>query len=50
MKIRKGENPMTYKIEDVANWFLAKDEMSKKKLQKLLYYAYSWLTTVKEVV
>lgn len=31
-----------YDLEDVINWFLSKDSMSPKKLQKLLYYAYSW--------
>ncbi|GGB41909.1 hypothetical protein GCM10011409_19320 [Lentibacillus populi] len=31
-----------YQVQDVINWFLSKDSMSPKKLQKLLYYAYSW--------
>ena len=34
-----------YKVEDVANWFLANSEqgsVTNKKLQKLVYYAYSW--------
>lgn len=35
-----------YKVEDVINWFLSKDSMSPKKLQKLLYYAYSWTLTL----
>ena len=26
-------------IFDVANWFLSKEEMTHKKLQKLCYYA-----------
>ena len=30
------------KIELVANYFLTKNEITNKKLQKLLYYAYSW--------
>ena len=30
------------RIEDVVNFFLSKSAMSPKKLQKLLYYAYSW--------
>lgn len=30
------------KIKDVQNWFLSRQEMSPKKLQKILYYAYSW--------
>ena len=29
-------------IDDVANWFLYKESMTPKKLQKLCYYAYSW--------
>lgn len=29
-------------IDNVADWFLAKAPMSPKKLQKMLYYAYSW--------
>lgn len=27
---------------DVARWFLSKQPMTSKKLQKLMYYAYSW--------
>jgi uncharacterized phage-associated protein len=29
-------------IFDVANWFLSKEPMSRKKLQKLCYYAQAW--------
>ena len=29
-------------IFDVARWFLSKESMSHKKLQKLCYYAYAW--------
>lgn len=29
-------------IFDVADWFLSKEPMTNKKLQKLCYYAYSW--------
>lgn len=29
-------------ISKVAQWFLAKESMSHKKLQKLCYYAYAW--------
>lgn len=35
-----------YLKEDVIKWFLSKDSMSPKKLQKLLYYAYSWFLTI----
>jgi len=31
-----------YDIFDVANWFLAKEPMTHKKLQKLCYYAVAW--------
>ena len=31
-----------YDIFDIANWFLEKERMSHKKLQKLCYYAVAW--------
>lgn len=31
-----------YDIGSVANWFLKKEPMDQKKLQKLCYYAYAW--------
>lgn len=31
-----------YIAEDIAKWFLGKEEMSQKKIQKLVYYAYAW--------
>lgn len=31
-----------YTIDDVADFFLAKDSLSPKKLQKLVYYSYAW--------
>lgn len=36
---------MTYQLQDVINWFLSKEAMTPKKLQKILYYAYSWHLT-----
>lgn len=33
-------------VFDVADWFLGKDSMSPKKLQKLVYYAYAWVLTL----
>lgn len=36
---------MTYQLNDVIDWFLAKSSMTPKKLQKILYYAYSWHLT-----
>ena len=29
-------------VFDLANWFLSKESMTPKKLQKLVYYAYAW--------
>ena len=29
-------------ISDIANWFLAKESMTHKKLQKVCYYAVAW--------
>ncbi|GIN46807.1 Panacea domain-containing protein [Bacillus paralicheniformis] len=37
---------MSYNVESVAQWFLAKEAMTPKKLQKILYYAYSWFLTL----
>lgn len=37
----KGDEYM-YTIDNVAGFFLAKDSMSPKKLQKLAYYSYAW--------
>lgn len=31
-----------YKIFDIANWFLQKEFMDQKKVQKLCYYAQAW--------
>lgn len=33
-------------ITDVANWFLLKEDMSHKKIQKLCYYAEAWSETL----
>ncbi|MFJ7471104.1 Panacea domain-containing protein [Peribacillus frigoritolerans] len=37
---------MAYSLEDVVQWFLSKDSMTPKKLQKILYYAYAWTLTL----
>jgi len=37
---------MAYSVKDVIHWFLSKEEMSPKKLQKLLYYSYAWFLTL----
>ena len=34
-----------YNVFDVANWFISKGDISPKKLQKLVYYAYAWYLT-----
>lgn len=31
-----------YRIFDIANWFLKKESMDQKKVQKLCYYAQAW--------
>ena len=31
-----------YDVYQVANWFLKQESLSPKKLQQLVYYAYSW--------
>lgn len=36
-----------YSVFDVANWFLSKEEMTQKKLQKLCYYAQAWCYALK---
>ena len=33
---------MKYNILDIANWFLSKESMQHKKLQKLSYYFVAW--------
>lgn len=33
-------------IYDIADYYLAKEAMTPKKLQKILYYAYSWFLTL----
>lgn len=35
-----------YTAETIAEWLLSKSEMSPKKLQKMLYYCYSWTLTL----
>lgn len=37
---------MKYSSIEIAHWFLNKESMSPKRLQKLLYYAYSWVLTL----
>ena len=29
-------------VRDIANWFLSRNDMTHKKLQKLCYYAQAW--------
>lgn len=35
-----------YTAETIADWLLTKSEMSPKKLQKMLYYSYTWVLTL----
>lgn len=37
-----------YTVFDIANWFLSKESMNHKKLQKLCYYAQSWYYTLNQ--
>lgn len=37
-----------YDVEKIANWFLSKESMTHKKLQKLCYYAQAWYATLHE--
>ena len=34
-------------VIDVAHWFLSKESMTHKKLQKLCYYAQAWHCTLR---
>ena len=36
-----------YSVFEVANWFLTKEAMTHKKLQKLCYYAQAWCYALK---
>lgn len=36
-----------YSIFEVANWFLSKEDMTQKKMQKLCYYAQAWCYALK---
>jgi uncharacterized phage-associated protein len=38
-----------YSIFEIANWFLSKEPMTHKKLQKICYYAQAWFVTLKNV-
>ena len=38
-----------YTIFQVAKWFLLKDSMTLKRLQKLCYYAQAWFYTLKDL-
>lgn len=43
---KKGVDIMAYSIFTIANWFLSKEAMTNKKLQKLAYYAEAWSQTL----
>jgi uncharacterized phage-associated protein len=38
-----------YSIFEIANWFLSKEAMAHKKLQKLCYYAQAWFITLRDI-
>ena len=37
-----------YSVFEIANWFLSKESMTHKKIQKLCYYAQAWCYTLKD--
>jgi len=37
-----------YSVFEIANWFLSKEPMAHKKLQKLCYYAQAWFVALKD--
>ncbi len=37
-----------YSVFEIANWFLSKESMTHKKLQKLCYYAQAWFYALKD--
>ena len=37
-----------YSVFEIANWFLLKEPMTQKKLQKLCYYAQAWCYTLND--
>ena len=41
-EIKAVDIPINADIKDVADWFLLKENMSNKKIQKLCYYAEAW--------
>lgn len=41
-EIKAVDIPINADIGDVADWFLLKENMSNKKIQKLCYYAQAW--------
>lgn len=47
-KIFKKEQTKMYDIFDIAYWFLNKESMPQKKLQKLCYYAQAWYQAIFE--
>ncbi|MDE8053856.1 DUF4065 domain-containing protein [Erysipelothrix rhusiopathiae] len=39
---------MTYSIMQIAKWFISKEDMTHKRLQKLCYYSSAWYYTLKD--
>ena len=37
-------------VSNVAKWFLSKESMTPKKLQKIVYYAYAWFLTYSTII
>lgn len=47
-EMENREDSGLYSIYDVANWFLQKQSMTHKKVQKLCYYAQAWYYALKD--
>jgi uncharacterized phage-associated protein len=45
---RNKKNMGKYSVFEIANWFLKKEEMTQKKVQKLCYYAQAWCYALKD--
>ncbi|MCL1983656.1 MAG: DUF4065 domain-containing protein [Clostridiales bacterium] len=38
-----------YSVYEIANWFLSKEPLAHKKLQKLCYYAQAWFIALRDI-
>lgn len=47
-EMKKIEDAGQYSVYEIADWFLNKETMTHKKLQKLCYYAQAWCYALKD--